>query len=97
MLETCWERLHAALPELGAGVEIVETLTPRGYYERTRRRLGMVGGTPRTPAAFGAAAVTHRTSLPNLFIVGDTTFPGNGVAAVTHSALAAANEIAKRN
>ncbi len=94
-LETCWERLHAALPELGAGVEIVETLTPRGYYERTRRKLGMVGGTPRTPAAFGASAVTHRTSLPNLFIVGDTTFPGNGVAAVTYSALAAANELTK--
>ncbi|MCA1615867.1 MAG: hypothetical protein LC800_17555, partial [Acidobacteria bacterium] len=94
-LETCWESLHAALPELGAGVEVVETLTPRGYYERTRRKLGMVGGTPRTPAAFGAAAVAHRTSLPNLFLVGDTTFPGNGVAAVTHSALAVANELTK--
>lgn len=94
VLETCWERLHASLPELGAGVELVETLTPRGYYERTRRRLGMVGGTPRTPAAFGASAVTHRTSLPNLYLVGDTAFPGNGVAAVTHSALAVANELA---
>ena len=95
-LETCWERLHAALPELGAGVEVIETLTPRGYYERTRRRLGMVGGTPRTPAACGAAAFTHRTAWPNLFLVGDTTFPGHGVAAVTHSALAVADEIAKR-
>lgn len=94
-LEACWGRLHAALPELGAGVEVVETLTPRGYYERTRRKLGMVGGTPRTPEAFAAAAaVTHRTPLPNLFLVGDTTFPGNGVAAVTHSALAVANELA---
>ena len=92
--EECWERLHAALPELGAGVELIETMTPRDYYEWTRRRLGMVGGTPRTPAAFGPEAVTHRTALPNLFLVGDTAFPGNGVAAVTHSALAAAAEIA---
>ncbi|MDT7806794.1 MAG: hypothetical protein QOJ70_607, partial [Acidobacteriota bacterium] len=29
-----------------------------------------------------------------LFMVGDTVFPGNGVAAVTHSALVVANEIA---
>jgi phytoene dehydrogenase-like protein len=93
-LEAVWSRLHAALPELGAGVEVIETLTPRDFYERTRRRLGAVCGTPRTPEAFGPAGFTHRTSLPNLYMVGDTTFHGSGLAAVTHSALAAANEIA---
>jgi C-3',4' desaturase CrtD len=93
-LETLWSRMHAALPELGAGAEVFETSTPRTVYERTRRRLGMVGGTGQTIEAFGADASTHRTSIPNLFIVGDTTFPGNGVAAVTQSALIAADEIA---
>jgi C-3',4' desaturase CrtD len=93
-LETLWARLHAAMPELGAGAEVIETATPRTFYERTRRRLGMVGGTGRTPEAFGPNALTHRTSIPNLFMVGDTVFPGNGVAAVTHSALVVANEIA---
>jgi phytoene dehydrogenase-like protein len=95
-LEATWERLHAALPELGAGVEVIETATPRTFYEATRRKLGMVGGLPQTLSASGAHAFTHRTPFPNLFLTGDTTFPGNGLAAVTHSALIVANEIAPR-
>jgi C-3',4' desaturase CrtD len=93
-LEERWARLHAALPELGAGAEVFETATPRTTYEVTRRALGMVGGVGQSLAAFGANAPTHRTSVPNLFMVGDTVFPGNGVAAVTQSALVVANEIA---
>jgi C-3',4' desaturase CrtD len=93
-LENVWERLHAALPELGAGAEVFETATPRTFYERTRRRLGMVGGVGQSLDAFGANGLTHRTVVPNLFMVGDTVFPGNGVAAVTQSALIVANEIA---
>lgn len=93
-LEERWARLHVALPELGAGAEVLETATPRTTYEQTRRRLGMVGGTGQTLACFGANATTHLTSVPNLFMVGDTVFPGNGVAAVTQSALVVANEIA---
>ncbi|MCA1593423.1 MAG: NAD(P)/FAD-dependent oxidoreductase [Acidobacteria bacterium] len=93
-LESCWARIHAAMPELGAGVEVIETATPRTFYEQTRRRLGMVGGIGQTLDVFGANSPTHRTSLSNLYIAGDTTFPGNGVAAVTHSALIVANEIA---
>lgn len=95
-LEASWERLHRALPELGAGVEVIETATPRTFYEATRRKLGMVGGIPQTLAASGANAFTHRTPYPALYLVGDTTFPGNGLAAVTQSALIVANEIAPR-
>jgi C-3',4' desaturase CrtD len=93
-LEALWERVHAKLPELGAGAEVFETATPRTFYERTRRRLGMVGGIAQSPELLGAGVPTHRTPISNLFMVGDTVFPGNGVAAVTHSALVVANEIA---
>ena len=96
-LETLWGRLHAALPELGAGAEVFETATPRTFYERTRRRLGMVGGIGQSLDVFGANAPTHRTHIPNLLLVGDTIFPGNGLASVTHSALVAANELAPPN
>ncbi|HZI20805.1 MAG TPA: FAD-dependent oxidoreductase [Pyrinomonadaceae bacterium] len=95
-LAECWSRLHAALPELGAGAEVYETATPRTFYERTRRRLGSAGGLGQSPELFGPRAPTHRTRVPRLFAVGDTVFPGNGVAAVTLSALAAADEIAPR-
>jgi phytoene dehydrogenase-like protein len=54
----------------------------------------MVGGVGQSLSLFGSISWTHRTPLPNLFLVGDTTFPGNGVAAVTHSALIVANELA---
>ena len=94
-LAALWSRLHAALPELGSGAEVFETATPRTFYERTRRRLGMVCGLARTPSLLdGPHALTHRTHVPNLLLVGDTVFPGAGLAAVTHSALVAANEIA---
>ena len=93
-LEKVWTRLHASLPELGAGAEVIETSTPRATYERTRRRLGMVGGLPRTPASLLSNLETHRTHVPNLFLTGDTIFPGVGLAPVTHSALVVANEIA---
>ncbi|HZB45495.1 MAG TPA: hypothetical protein VE360_09640, partial [Pyrinomonadaceae bacterium] len=95
-LEALWSRLHAALPEIGSGAEVFETATPRTFYERTRRRLGMVGGLARTPDLLeGPHALTHRTHVPNLLLVGDTVFPGAGLAAVTHSALVVANELAR--
>ncbi|HYX41423.1 MAG TPA: FAD-dependent oxidoreductase [Pyrinomonadaceae bacterium] len=96
MLEMCWARLHAALPELGDQIEVIETATPRTYYEQTRRKLGLIGSIGRTPASFTAYAFTHRTTLQNLYMVGDTVFPGASLAAVTHSALIVANEIAPK-
>jgi C-3',4' desaturase CrtD len=93
-LEAWWERIHASLPELGDGVEVIETASPRTFYDYTRRRLGMVGGVGQSLDVFGLNSLSHRTALPNLFMVGDTVFPGQGVAAVTQSALIVANEIA---
>jgi C-3',4' desaturase CrtD len=94
MLETWWKRIHTALPELGDGVEVIETMTPRDYYESTRRKLGMVGGVGQSPDVCGSNSLAHKTVLPNLFMVGDTVSTGLGVAAVTQSALIVANEIA---
>ena len=94
MLEIWWERIHRMMPELGSGVEVIETATPRTFYDYTRRRLGMVGGLGQSLDVFGFNSLTHRTEIPNLFMVGDTVFPGQGVAAVTQSALIVANEIA---
>jgi phytoene dehydrogenase-like protein len=55
----------------------------------------MVCGIQRTPDLLkGPHALTHKTNIPNLLLVGDTVFPGAGLAPVTHSALVVANEIA---
>jgi phytoene dehydrogenase-like protein len=91
-LELGWQLVHANMPELGADIEVIETATPQTYYELTRRKLGMVGGVGyRVP--FLGASLTHRTSLPNVYMVGDTVFPGYGVAGTSQSALIVANEI----
>ena len=89
-LETVWARLHEALPQLGADIEIIETANPRTYYDLTRRKLGMVLGIdppPKTP--------THRTSLPNVFMVGDTVTTSARMDLVVESALRLANELTK--
>ncbi len=96
-LERWWTRIHACLPELGSGIEVIETATPLSYYERTRRRLGMVGGLAQSPSVFGTNSFSHRTVIPRLYTVGDTTFPGQGVAAVSYSARVLADELAPKS
>lgn len=89
-LEHFWKRLHAALPELGGDIEIIETANPRTYYDLTRRKLGMVLGVdpPQT-------STPHQTFLPNVFMVGDTITAETGIAAVVESALSLANLLTK--
>ena len=95
MLERCWTRLHAAMPELGSSVEVIDTATPRTFYDLTRRKLGMVGGVNSTPGSFWPGAPSHATALSNLFIVSDTASQG-GIAGLTRSALLLANKLTGR-
>jgi phytoene dehydrogenase-like protein len=81
------------MPELGSSVEVIETATPRTFYENTRRRLGMVGGVGQSLDVFGPNSLSHLTAIPNLYMVGDSVFPGQGIAAVTQSGLIVANEL----
>ena len=85
-LEHFWERLHAAVPELGGDIEIIETANPRTYYELTRRKLGMVFGVDGT-------GQSPETFLPNLYMVGDTVSSEARVDAVVESAIGLAENI----
>ncbi|HEX2271557.1 MAG TPA: FAD-dependent oxidoreductase [Pyrinomonadaceae bacterium] len=89
-LEDFWARLHTALPTLGSDIEIIETANPRTYYDSTRRKLGMVLGVNRS-----SEVITHRTNLPNVFMVGDTVIPEARMDAVVESALSLANQLTK--
>ena len=95
MLELCWKQLHAAMPELGNSVEVIDTATPRTFYDLTRRKLGMVGGIASSRDSFWLKEPSYATSLPNLFIVSDTTYAG-GIAGLTRSALVLANKLTGR-
>jgi len=82
-----WNRLHAALPELGSDIEVIETANPRTYYDSTRRKLGMVLGVEER------VSLGHQTSIPNVFMVGDTTISEAKVDAVVQSGLLVARDI----
>jgi phytoene dehydrogenase-like protein len=97
-LEQTWARLHEALPQLGADIEIIETANPRTYYDLTRRKLGMVLGVePPIPETAGRTeGLGHSTSLPNVFMVGDTVIEVARMDLVVESALSLANKLTKQ-
>ena len=82
-----WNRIHAALPDLGNDIEIIETANPRTYYDQTRRKLGMVLGIEGQPIQ------SHQTSLPNLFLVGDTVSAAATLDSVVKSAISLADHL----
>jgi C-3',4' desaturase CrtD len=94
MLEQCWRRLHSAIPELGSAAEVIETATPRSFYETTRRKLGMVGGVVPPSPRFWQSEPSHKTALSNLFIVSDTTSPG-GIEGLTRAAWALVEQLTR--
>jgi C-3',4' desaturase CrtD len=94
MLETCWDRLHSAMPELGSSVEVIDTATPRFFYEQTRRKLGMVGSLPGMKVCLPSSGPNFATSLPNLYIVSDTVAPG-GIGGISLSAIALVNALTR--
>jgi phytoene dehydrogenase-like protein len=103
-LERFWAKLHAAIPELGSGIEIIETANPRTFYEQTRRKLGMVrgvqpwsgqssSGLEPSPVLQSLKIPSPGTVLPNVFVVGDTVSLAPDVASVAESALSLANHL----
>jgi phytoene dehydrogenase-like protein len=95
-LESVWSRLHAAMPELGDSVEVIESATPRTFYEDTRRKLGMVGRPGGSVKIPGAESGSCQTIFPNVFLVSDTNSTGLGLAGVSESAFALAKVLTDR-
>jgi prolycopene isomerase len=93
-LEHFWTKLHAAVPELGADIEVIETANPRTYYETTRRKLGMVMGVKNQPEPFQNLGL--RTSVANLFIISDTVSSSPDLAGLTEAALSLANTLSSK-
>jgi len=91
MLERVWSRMHRAIPELGDGIDLIETATPQTCYESTRRRFGMTGRVASVSGSTAGGVVG--SPYPNLFLVGDTVSEGPGLEGVIQLAWRIANEI----
>ena len=70
-----------------------EAATPRTFAHFTARDRGIVGGIGQRVSTFGPFGIATRTPLKNLWLVGDSTHPGEGTAGVSYSALTAVRQI----
>ncbi|MBW4626964.1 MAG: C-3',4' desaturase CrtD [Brasilonema octagenarum HA4186-MV1] len=71
----------------------VEAATPRTFARYTARDQGIVGGIGQRISTFGPFGFANRTPINNLWLVGDSTHPGEGTAGVSYSALTAVKQI----
>lgn len=74
----------------------VEAATPRTFARYTARDQGIVGGIGQRVATFGPFGFANRTPIDNLWLVGDSTHPGEGTAGVSYSALTVVRQIEHR-
>ncbi|NCJ06595.1 C-3',4' desaturase CrtD [Synechococcales cyanobacterium C] len=70
-----------------------EAATPRTFARFTARTRGIVGGIGQRPATFGPFGIANRTPIAGLWLVGDSTHPGEGTAGVSYSAYTVARQI----
>ncbi len=71
----------------------VEAATPRSFETFTARSQGIVGGIGQRVPTFGPFGFATRSPIKNLWLVGDSTHPGEGTAGVSYSAMTAVRQI----
>lgn len=67
--------------------------TPKTFAQFTGRDRGIVGGIGQRVSTFGPFGFANRTPVNGLWLVGDSTHPGEGTAGVSYSALTVVRQI----
>jgi prolycopene isomerase len=88
------ERLENIFPGLDAALDYMEVGTARSHRRFLGREDGTYGPIPRRKLMGLLGMPFNRTSIPGLYCVGDSTFPGQGLNAVAFSGFACAHRIA---
>lgn len=70
-----------------------EAATPRTFARFTARDRGIVGGIGQRVSTFGPFGFATRTPISGVWLVGDSTHPGEGTAGVSYSALTVVRQI----
>ncbi|MBM0743489.1 C-3',4' desaturase CrtD [Phormidium sp. CLA17] len=74
-------------------IHLVEAATPRTFARYTGRDRGSVGGIGQRIPTFGPFGFANRTPIQSLWLVGDSTHPGEGTAGVSYAALTVVRQI----
>jgi len=74
-------------------IDYIESATPRTFARYTGRDRGIVGGIGQRIPTFGPFGFANRTPIRHLWLVGDSTHPGEGTAGVSYSALTVVRQI----
>ncbi len=72
---------------------VTEAGTPCTFEHYTAREQGIVGGIGQRVSTFGPFGFATRTPVAHLWLVGDSTHPGEGTAGVSYSALTVVRQI----
>lgn len=88
-------RTEKILPGLSGAVELMVTATPQTH-ERYLGRLDGSYGAMLHPGQNVLMKPQNRTPVKHLYLTGDSTFPGQGVIAVTYSGVSCASYIARQ-
>jgi prolycopene isomerase len=88
------QRLEAIFPGLAAGLDYQEVGTPRTHRRFLGREDGTYGPVPSRKLAGLLGMPFNRTSIPGLYCVGDSTFPGQGLNAVAFSGMSCGHRVA---
>jgi prolycopene isomerase len=88
------EQLEQIFPGLEAGLDYMEVGTARSHRRFLGREDGTYGPIPQRKLWGLLGMPFNRTSIPGLYCVGDSTFPGQGLNAVAFSGFACAHRIA---
>lgn len=91
--ETAIARLASYFTLTDATIVYAEAATPRTFAHFTGRDRGIVGGIGQRVPTFGPFGFANRTPVTNLWLVGDSTHPGEGTAGVSYSALTVVRQI----
>jgi prolycopene isomerase len=88
------DRLEKIFPGLSVGIDYQEAGTPRTHRRFLGRDDGTYGPIPSRKLWGLLGMPFNRTSIPGLYCVGDSTFPGQGLNAVAFSGFACAHRVA---
>ncbi|MGK7895163.1 MAG: carotenoid isomerase [Xenococcus sp. (in: cyanobacteria)] len=87
-------RLETIFPGLSGGLDYQEVGTPRTHRRFLGRDDGTYGPIPSRQLAGLLGMPFNRTGIPQLYCVGDSTFPGQGLNAVAFSGFACGHRVA---